>query len=104
MLLREKLKTVVPGRLSGAACFSALRGFARRAFAGEPQTFTDSRYTLARTYDAQAISPDLSALLATLKTIRRRILTNEILGGWTKEFVWLLAALFVARFYYLGRS
>jgi hypothetical protein len=37
----------------------------------------------------------LQGLIETLKIIRQRILANTLLSGWTKWYVWLLAALLV---------
>ena len=93
MLLREKIKLVVPGEFSGRACFSALRDFWRQIFSRDQTQTRENQFSLARTFDQRACSPELHGLIDTLKTIRQRILANTLLRSWTKWFVWLLIAL-----------
>jgi len=95
LLLREKIKLVVPGELSGRACFSALRNFWRQIYSKGPTQTTENQISLARTFDQRASSPELHGLIETLKTIRQRILANTLLRGWLKGFVWLLIGLIV---------
>jgi hypothetical protein len=95
LLLREKIKLVVPGEFSGRASFSALRDFWRRIYSGDHTQSPENQILLARTFDRRASSPELRGLIATLKTIRQRILANTLLLGWTKWFVWLLIGLIV---------
>ena len=95
MLLREKIKLVVPGEFSGRACFSALTAFGRRIYSGDRAQSHENQILLARTFDRRASSPELHGLIETLKTIRQRILANTLLRGWTKGFVWLLIGLIV---------
>ncbi len=95
MLLREKIKLVVPGEFSGRACFSALRDFGRRIYSGDHTQSPENQISLARTFDRRASSPELHGLIGTLRTIRQRILANTLLLGWTKWFVWLLIGLIV---------
>ncbi len=95
LLLREKIKLVVPGEFSGRACFSALRDFGRRIYSTDHTQTHENQISLARTFDRRASSPELHGLIKTLKTIRQRILANTLLRGWTKGFVWLLIGLIV---------
>jgi len=95
LLLREKIKLVVPGEFSGRACFSALTAFWRRIYSKDHAQPPENQISLARTFDRRASSPELRGLIDTLKTIRRRILANTLLRGWTKWFVWLLIGLIV---------
>ena len=93
LLLREKIKLLVPGEFSGRACFSALKTFWRQiSTRNQPQTH-ESQISLARSFDQQACSPELHGVIGTLKTIRQRILANTLLRGWTKWFVWMLIGL-----------
>src|SRR4029077_4506878 len=93
LLHREKIKLLVPGALSGRACFSALRELWRRMFSGDPTQSHQNPISLARSFDGQPSSPELHGVIAILKTIRQRILANAILRGWAKGFVWMLAVL-----------
>lgn len=93
MLLREKIKLVVPGEFSGRACLSALRDFGRRISSRNHAQTPENQFSLARTFDGRASSPELHGLIEILKTIRQRILANSLLRGWTKGFVWLLIGL-----------
>ncbi len=95
LLLREKIKLVVPGEFSGRACFSALTAFWRRIYSRDHAQTHENHISLARTFDRQASSPELHGLIETLKTIRQRILANTLLRGWSKGFVWLLIGLIV---------
>jgi hypothetical protein len=95
LLLREKIKLVVPGEFSGRACFSALTAFGRRIYSRDHTQTHENEISLARTFDRRASSPDLHGLIEILKTIRQRILANTLLRGWTKWFVWLLIGLIV---------
>jgi len=95
LLLREKIKLVVPGEFSGRACFSALTAFWRRIYSKDHAQPPENQISLARTFDRRASSPELRGLIDTLKTIRRRILANTLLRGWSKGFVWLLIGLIV---------
>jgi hypothetical protein len=95
LLLREKIKLVVPGEFSGRACFSALRDFGRRIYSGDHTQSPENQISLARIFDRRASSPELHGLIGTLRTIRQRILANTLLLGWTKWFVWLLIGLIV---------
>ncbi len=79
MLLREKIKMLVPGKRSGTACFSAWRGISFR----DPSSVSDR----------QAYSSELHALIETLETIRQRMLANALLRGGTEWLVWLSVAL-----------
>jgi hypothetical protein len=91
--LREKINLVVHGEFSGRACFSALRNFWRQLASGDPAQTTRNQISLARIFDRQARSPELHGLIATLKTIRQRILANSLLRSWTRWFVWMLIGL-----------
>jgi hypothetical protein len=93
LILREKIKLLVPGEFSGRACFSAWRNFWRQITSGDPTQTHDNQISLARSFDQQPSSPELHGAIGTLKTIRKRILVNTLLGGWTKWFVWILIAL-----------
>src|SRR5579864_322507 len=93
LLLREKIKLVVPGEFSGKACFSALRDFWRRVSSRIWTQSQENQAVLARVFDQRACSPELHGLIGTLKTIRQRILANTLLRGWTKWLVWLLIGL-----------
>lgn len=93
LLLREKIKLLVPGELSGKACFSASREFWRRIFSGDQTQTHDNQISLARSFDRQPSSPELYGVIGILRTIRQRILANTLLGGWTKWSVWMLAVL-----------
>ncbi len=93
MLLREKIKLLVPGELSGKACFSALRDFGRKVFSNHRTETRENQISLARNFDRRAFSPELQSIIGALNTIRHRILANTILRGWTKWFGWLLIAL-----------
>jgi len=95
LLLREKIKLVVPGELSGRACFSALRDFGRRIYSKDHAQTHENHISLARTFDRRESSSELRGLVETLKTIRQRILANTLLRGWSKGFVWLLIGLIV---------
>ncbi len=93
MLLREKIKLVIPGGSSGRASFSALRGFWREQFTNDAARPHEKQILLARIFDRQPRSPELHGLIETLKPIRNRILANSILRGWVKWFGWILLAL-----------
>ena len=93
MLLREKINLVVPGKFSGRACFSALRAFWRRASDKIRTPSRKDQASLPRGFDQNTCSPELHGLIATLKTVRQRILANTLLRGWTKWSVWLLVGL-----------
>ena len=90
MLLREKMNLAVPGEFSGRACISALREFWRRGFLGIRAQLPPNKPSFAGTFNEKASSPELHGLLATLTTVRQRILANSVLRGWTRWFVWLL--------------
>jgi hypothetical protein len=93
LLLREKIKLVVPGEAPGRSSFSTLRGLSGKLFAVEPSQSPENPITLARLFDGQSRSPELNSLIETLKAIRQRILVNSILRGWVKWFGWILIAL-----------
>lgn len=95
MLLREKIKLVVPGETSGRASFSALRGFCQKLFISDQARSHENQISLARIFDQQDRSPELHGLIDTLKPIRQRILANTILQCWVKWFGWILVALAV---------
>ena len=93
MLLREKIKLVMPGGSSGTASFSALRGFWRELFTNDAARPQEKQILLARIFDRQSRTPELNRLIDTLKPIRQRILANSILRGWVKWFGWILIVL-----------
>jgi len=95
LLLREKINLVAPGEFSGRACFSALRDFWRQISSGLQTRTHENQASLARFLDQRACSPELQGLTEKLKTVRRRILANTLLRGWTNWFVWLLIGLIV---------
>jgi hypothetical protein len=95
LLLREKIKLVVPGESSRTSSFSALRGLSERLFGSEPAQSRKNPITLARIFDRQSRSPELHSLINDLKPIRQRILANSVLQGWAKWFGWILVALAV---------
>ena len=95
MSLREKLKLVLPGELSGRACFSALKDFWRRAVSDDLSQTGNNPLSLAREFDRRPSSPELRGLIDALHAIRRRMVTNAQLRGWAKWFAWLLIALIV---------
>ncbi len=95
MLLREKTNLVVPGESSGRPSFSAFTDFRHRVYRFVRSESEENPLLLARAFDQRASSPELQSLIETLKTIRRRILANSLLSGWTKWCVWLLAAMLV---------
>jgi len=91
--LREKLNLTASGERSGNACFSAWETFWRRiSFWNQTHTKKDHASATDR-FEERACSPELRGLVATLSAIRRRILANTLLGGWTKWFVWILVVL-----------
>ncbi|HEX4643830.1 MAG TPA: hypothetical protein VH161_10190 [Candidatus Acidoferrales bacterium] len=96
MRLREKINSVVPGEFSGRACLLALRGLWGRTFRTDWTQSKEDRLALARYFDDRASAPELHGLRDALYTIRRRILANSLLGGWTKCAVWLLIGLIAA--------
>lgn len=93
MLLREKIELLVPGELSGRARLSALRERWHRFARGFRDQPTANRASSARALDQRAVSPELHGLLATLNTVRHRILANTLLRAGTRELVWLLSGL-----------
>ncbi len=93
MSLREKINLLAPGEFSGRACLSALSGAWRRISSGDPTPSSQNQILLARLYDQQTSSPELQGLIATLKTIRQRIVANTLLRNGTKWFVWMLIGL-----------
>ena len=93
MLFREKIDLEAPGKFSGRACLSACTDFWRRASLHLQTQFREYRSSPARDFDGQARPPEMHGLVATLKTIRQRILANALLRGWTKWFAWMLIAL-----------
>ena len=93
MLLREKINLVVPGKFSGRACFSALKGFWRQFSSVDHSQDLKNPISLARVFDRQATSAELHGLLGTLNSIRQRILANALLRGWMKWFGWMLVGL-----------
>jgi hypothetical protein len=93
LLLREKIDMVVPGEFSGRACISALRAFWRKASFTIRTRSQENQASLVRDFDRQAPPAELHGLIATLKTIRQRILANTLLRAWSKWFVWLLFGL-----------
>jgi hypothetical protein len=93
--LREKLKLVAPGEISGRACFSALKDFWRRTVSGDSFQTADKELSLAREFDRRPSSPELHPLIDALGAIRRRMVTNALLRSWAKWFAWLLIALIV---------
>ena len=94
MLLREKLKSVLPDEMSGKYCFSALRAY-RRQFLSLDEGNLDERISQARFFDQRKFSSDLSGLLASLNAVRQRILANALIRSSTKWLVWVLVALIV---------
>jgi hypothetical protein len=93
LLLREKIKSLVPGQFSGRGCFSALRNKWLQICSEVRTQPHANKFVLARTFDQRACSPELHGLIETLKTIRKRILANTLLRGWTRWFVWMLVGL-----------
>jgi hypothetical protein len=93
LLLREKIKLVVPGESSGRSSFSALRGLSAKLFARKLGRSHENPITLARIFDRQSCSPELHSLIEALKPIRQRILANSVLQGWAKWFGWIFVAL-----------
>jgi hypothetical protein len=93
LLLREKIKLVVPGEFSGRARISALRDLWRRASTRIRTQSHEKQASLPQVFDQQSWPPELHGLVRTLKAIRQRILANTLLRGWTKGFVWLLIGL-----------
>ncbi len=95
MLLREKTNLVVLGESSGKTRFSALRSYWRQFFSGDRALNSEDRNLLARLFDRQALSPELHGLTGTLDAIRRKILSNTLLQGYTELLIWLAFGLIV---------
>jgi len=93
---REKIKSVGPVVLSGPALFSALRNTWNESFTWTRKQAYASRVSHGPDFGDQSWPPGLHALIDPLAAIRRRILTNAFLGGWTKLWTWILAGLIVA--------
>jgi hypothetical protein len=93
---REKIKSVGPVALSGPALFSALRNAWNESFTWTRKQAYVNRVSHGPDFGDQNWPPGLHALIDPLAAIRRRILTNAFLGGWTKLWTWILAGLIVA--------
>ena len=95
MSFREKMKLAAPGNVSGPASFSALRAVWGRVFPANRAQSHQNQASLEQDFRKQDCSPDLHGLIDTLKVIRRRILANTFLGGWTVWSTWILIGLIV---------
>jgi hypothetical protein len=104
--LRGRIKLTAPGKFSGQACVSALKGywreFSSRAFP-VPATRHDRSAPSYHSSDPATCSPELRDLIATLEVIRQKMFANSLLRSGVKWFVWLLfgliaAALVIANF------
>jgi hypothetical protein len=93
LLLREKIKLVVPGVFNGRARFSVLRDSWRQIFSRDRSQIYENPISLARVSDQRTCSPELHGLVDILKKIRQRILANALLRDWTKWFAAVLIGL-----------
>jgi hypothetical protein len=91
LLLREKIKSLLPGELSGRARLSALRASWREFFSSERHHTQEQEMTLARYFDRRASAPELRGALASLQKARQRILANSLLRSWAECFAWFCA-------------
>ena len=96
MAAREKRKSVGPVALSGPALFSALRSTWNENFACSGKQACASRVSHGPDFRDQKWPQGLHTLIDPLAAVRRRILTNAFLGGWTKLWTWILAGLIAA--------
>jgi hypothetical protein len=95
VFLREKTQVSAPGNSSGPAYFSALRAFWGAIFPGRPAQSRQKQPSLSQDFSKQDCTPELHGLLETLQSIRKRIMANVFLGGWTAWSIWILIGLIV---------
>jgi hypothetical protein len=93
LLLREKTNSGMPDEISGEACFPSLKNFRHRISLWNQLHTLQSNKSHGSDFDRRAFSPQLRGVVETLDAVRRRILANTILRGWTKWSVWILAGL-----------
>lgn len=96
MLFDEKTKLAAPGEVSGQGLFSALSDAWKGVSSGDRPQSRENQPTLQQDIDKQNVSPALHGPIDTLKGIRRRILTNIVLAGWTEWSICIFVALIVA--------
>jgi hypothetical protein len=92
---REKVLSRAPGGFSGPAFFSVWKQAWAGAFPGRSAQIRPGQLSLSRDFPVQDCAPELRGLLDTLQSIRKRILANIFLGGWTAWSVWILIGLIV---------
>jgi hypothetical protein len=94
--VREKVKSAAPGGTSGPALFSALRNIWKEISAWSPEQPGASLFSRAPDFGNHELPTELHGLMEALVVVRRRILANAFLRGWTGLWTWILAGLIVA--------
>jgi hypothetical protein len=93
--IQEKTQSTVPGGKAAPFFFSAWERLRARIFPGQPFAGLHAQPSLSRDFPRQDCTPELHGILDLLQSIRKRILTNSVLGGWTVWAVWIMLGLIV---------
>jgi hypothetical protein len=93
VFFREKTLTPSPGGTFGLAFFSAWKRRWIAIVSSHQSQDHQNHPSLMQDFRKQDCSPDLHALLETLRKIRHRILTNLFFMGWTEWATWILIGL-----------
>ncbi|MBZ5659008.1 MAG: MSCRAMM family adhesin SdrC [Acidobacteriia bacterium] len=95
MSFQEKMQSPAPDRTSASVFFSAWRRFWAGIFHAHSSAVRQEHLSLSQDFPKQDCTPELRGLLDMLQSIRKRILANNFLGGWTAWSIWILIGLIV---------
>lgn len=95
MFFREKMRLPATRHISVPAFFSAFKQFWGGIFPSHPIQNHEEHPSLSQDFPRQDCAPELHGLLDILMGIRKRILANIFLGGWTAWSMWILIGLIV---------
>jgi hypothetical protein len=86
----------VPGDVSGKGSFSVLKDAWAKLSSGDRAKDVPNLASLQQDISSESAAPELQGALEALKSIRKRILTNTVLEGWTEWAICILIVLIVA--------
>jgi hypothetical protein len=89
------MQSTATGRFSAPAFFSAWSRFRAVILPAKPAVGRSPQLSLSQDFPIQDCTPELRGLLDLLQTIRKRILANKFLGGWTVWAAWIFIGLIV---------
>jgi hypothetical protein len=93
VLFQEKLQSSATRNIFASGYFSAFKQFWAGIFPSRPTQVHGKQPSLSQDFSKQDCAPELRGLLDTLQAIRKKILANIFLGGWTTWSIWILIGL-----------